>query len=171
MPKLTVSLPDGTEAVHELADDVITIGRVEENAIEITDPSVSSWHAQLSRDDGDYVLRDLGSTNGTRVNNRETAEGEDIKLSDGDTIIFGKVTVLYASETPAPSRQLPVEDSVAALPASASVRPADFANASPFQTKKHRKDSVGVAILLLAIVSLLAFGGVLTLVFGMHSPL
>ena len=88
MPKLTVSLPDGTEAVHDLVEDVLTVGRVDDNMIEISDASVSSRHAQLSKDDGDYVLRDLGSTNGTRVNGRELPEGEDIKLGDGDEVIF-----------------------------------------------------------------------------------
>jgi len=68
MPKLTVSLPDGADAVHDLTEDLITVGRIEDNLIAIVDPSVSSRHAQLAKDDGDYVLRDLGSTNGTRVN-------------------------------------------------------------------------------------------------------
>jgi predicted component of type VI protein secretion system len=171
MPKLTVSLPDGTETVHELLEDVITVGRVDDNMIEIVDASVSSRHAQLSKDDSDYVLRDLGSTNGTRVNGRELPEGEDFKLGDGDNIVFGKVTVLYGSETPAASRPIPVEENVAAVPAAASVRPADFSNASPFQAKKVKRDPAGVAILALGIVALLAAGGVAALIFQMQSPL
>jgi pSer/pThr/pTyr-binding forkhead associated (FHA) protein len=171
MPKLTVSLPDGTEAIHELVEDLITVGRVDDNLIEIADPSVSSRHAQLTKDDGDYVLRDLGSTNGTRVNGREAAEGEDFKLGDGDTIIFGKVTVLYGSEVPAASRPLPVEEGVAAAPAVASVRPADFANASPFQTKKKGRDTVGIALVVASLVALLATGGVIFLITQMPPPL
>jgi pSer/pThr/pTyr-binding forkhead associated (FHA) protein len=171
MPKLTVSLPDGTDAVHELTEDLITIGRVEENTIEIADASVSSRHAQLTKDDGDYVLRDIGSTNGTRVNGRELPEGEDFKLGDGDSVAFGKIAVLYNSEVPAPSRPLPVEESVAAVPAAASVRPADFANASPFQTKKKGGDPVGMALIGLAVVALLAAGGVIAVVLQMASPL
>lgn len=171
MPKLTVSLPDGTEAVHELAEELITVGRIEENMIEIADISVSSRHAQLAKDDGDYVLRDLGSTNGTRVNNRELPEGEDIKLGDGDSIIFGKVTVLYSSEVPAASKRMPEQEGVSAVPAAASVRPADFANASPFQSKKEGLDPKGVAIILLAIVALVAAGGVTALICQMPPAL
>ncbi|MGB8167376.1 MAG: FHA domain-containing protein [Chthoniobacteraceae bacterium] len=171
MPKLTVSLPDGTEVVHELVEEVITIGRVDDNTIEIADASVSSRHAQLSKDDADYVLRDLGSTNGTRVNGREAAEGEDFKLGDGDAVIFGKVSVLYSSETPAPSRPMPVEETVASIPAAASVRPADFSNASPFQTKKKGRDSVGLALIVLAIVALLGAGVVVGLIYKMQPPL
>lgn len=171
MPKLTVSLPDGGDALHELAEDVITIGRVEDNNIEITHPSVSSRHAQLTKDDGDYILRDLGSTNGTRVNGREAAEGEDIKLSDGDSLVFGSVTVLYSSEVPAASRPLPAEENVAVMPAAASVRPADFANASPFKAKKEGADAKGVAIIALSIIALLAAGGVVAMIYQMPSPL
>jgi pSer/pThr/pTyr-binding forkhead associated (FHA) protein len=171
MPKLTVSLPDGTEAVHDLVEDLITIGRVDDNTIEISDASVSSRHAQLAKDDSDYVLRDLGSTNGTRVNGREATEGEDFQLADGDMVIFGKVTVLYSSETPASSRPRPVEETVASIPAAASVRPADFSNASPFQTKKKGRDPVGIAVIALGIVALLAAGGVIALIYQMPSPL
>jgi pSer/pThr/pTyr-binding forkhead associated (FHA) protein len=171
MPKLTVSLPDGTEVVHDLLEDVITVGRVDDNTIEIADASVSSRHAQLSKDDGDYVLRDLGSTNGTRVNGREAAEGEDFKLGDGDSVIFGKVTVLYSSETPAPSRPMPAEETVSSTPAAASARPADFANASPFQTKKKAGDPLGMALIALAVIALLAAGGVIVMITQMPSPL
>ncbi len=171
MPKLTVSLPDGTEAVHDLVENLITIGRVDDNMIEIPDASVSSRHAQLSKDDADYVLRDLGSTNGTRFNGREAAEGEDFKLSDGDQVTFGNVAVLYSSETPAASRPLPTEEHSAPLPAAASIRPADFANASPFQTKKKGSDPAGMAILALSIVALLAAGAVIALIYQIQPPL
>ena len=171
MPKLTVSLPDGTEAEHELLEEAISVGRVDDNLIEIADPSVSSRHAQLTKDDGDFVLRDLGSTNGTRVNGREIAEGEDIKLGDGDTIIFGKVNVLYSSEVPVSSRPRPIEETVASIPAAASVRPADFSNASPFQTKKKGRDPAGLAIIAVGIVALLAAGGVIAMIYQMPSPL
>lgn len=171
MPKLTVSLPDGPESVHELTEDVITIGRVDDNMIEIADISVSSRHAQLTKDDGDYVLRDLGSTNGTRVNGQEAPEGEEIKLSDGFNIVFGKVAVLYSSEVPAASRPLPAEEVVAAVPAASSARPADFANASPFQSKKEGLDPKGVAITIVAVLALLAAGGVAAMAWQMQSPL
>lgn len=171
MPKLTVSLPDGTDAVYDLTTELITIGRVDDNTIEIADISVSSRHAQLSLDDGDYLLRDLGSTNGTRVNGRELPEGEDFKLGDGDSIVFGKIAVIYNSEVPASSRPLPAEEAVSAVPAAASVRPADFANASPFQSKKEGLDSKGVAIIAVAVVALLAAGGVVAMALQMQSPL
>jgi pSer/pThr/pTyr-binding forkhead associated (FHA) protein len=171
MPKLTVSLPDDGDVVHDLVEELITVGRVDDNTIEIADASVSSRHAQLSKDDADYVLRDLGSTNGTRFNGRELPEGEDVKLSDGDQIIFGKVAVLYSSETPASSRPIPAGEEVSSAPAAASARPADFANASPFASKKKASDPAGVALIALSILALLAAGGAVALIFQMQSPL
>ncbi|HZJ17269.1 MAG TPA: FHA domain-containing protein, partial [Chthoniobacteraceae bacterium] len=68
MPKLQISLPDGTQNSFDLIEDTITVGRVEDNMIQIDDASVSSHHAELVRDGDDYLLRDLDSTNGTRLN-------------------------------------------------------------------------------------------------------
>src|SRR5579871_6400353 len=108
MPKLVVSLPDTGDAAHDLTEAVITIGRVPDNVLQIEDISVSSRHAQLTlSDDGDYILRDLGSTNGTELNGRPIAEEEDHKLQDGDKIRFGKIDTSYASENPAEARPLP----------------------------------------------------------------
>jgi pSer/pThr/pTyr-binding forkhead associated (FHA) protein len=170
MPKLTVSLPDGSESVHELNDDQITVGRVDDNMIVIADISVSSHHAELILKDDDYILRDIGSTNGTRCNGRDVPEGQDTPLQDGDSVLFGKVSTLYSSDKAA-ARPLPEESEVAAVPAASSVRPADFANASPFQTKKEKKEASAVAIMAFAGVALLAFVGAVAMVFGMKSPL
>ena len=171
MPKFTVSLPDGSEAIHDLTDDIISIGRVEDNLLPIVDASVSSHHAQLTKDDADYVLRDLGSTNGTRYNGRELPEGEDVKLSDGDQILFGNIGVLYSSETPPASLPIPEEETVTAAPAEASVRPADFSNASPFQTKKKDGDPLGATLIAFSILALLGAGGAVALIYQMTSPL
>jgi pSer/pThr/pTyr-binding forkhead associated (FHA) protein len=171
MPKLTVSLPDSGDVVHDLVEELITVGRVDDNTIAIAHASVSSRHAQLSKDDADYVLRDLGSTNGTRVNGRELPEGEDFKLGDGDTVVFGNISVLYSSETPASSRPIPVGETVTSIPAAASARPADFANASPFESKKKSRDPAGAGLIALGVLALLAAGGAIALILQMQSPL
>src|SRR5207245_10480473 len=63
MPKLVIS-----GITHELVEDLITIGRAPDNMIVIADPSISSHHAQLQLAGDTYRLKDLDSTNGTRVN-------------------------------------------------------------------------------------------------------
>ncbi len=171
MPKLLVSLADGSKS-HDLNEATITLGRVSDNMLQIEDASVSSYHAQLTvGEGGDYVLRDLGSTNGTLLNGKEIAEGDDHRLQDGDKIVFGKIDADYVSENPADARPLPQAEEVAAVVADTSVRPSDFSNASPFQKKRKKRDTVGMAIILAAVVSALAFGGALYLIYGIQSPL
>jgi pSer/pThr/pTyr-binding forkhead associated (FHA) protein len=171
MPQLKVSLPDSGENTHDLSEALITIGRISENALQIEDASVSSRHAQLTLDDsGDYILRDLGSTNGTQLNGKELAPETDHKLQDGDKIIFGKVETRYKSENPAEARPLPEAEEVAAVVAETSARPANFENASPFQTKKTKKDSKGAAIIALAVIAALAFGYALFQIYSIQPP-
>jgi FHA domain-containing protein len=61
------------------------------------DPGISRLHAVLERrGDGDCVLRDLGSTNGTAVNSDPTpiAPNTDVPLGDGDRIHLGAWTTI-----------------------------------------------------------------------------
>ena len=171
MPKLQVSLPDAPETTHELAENEITIGRVEDNILQIADGSVSSHHAVLALRGQDYVLTDIGSTNGTRVNGQDLAPDTEHKLRDGDHIRFGHVETVYLSENASEAQPLPVEEVVAAVPASSSARPANFANASPFQTKKKKSDPAALAILAVSVLALLAFGYAAWLIVEMKSPL
>jgi pSer/pThr/pTyr-binding forkhead associated (FHA) protein len=172
MPKFLVSLHDGSEAVHELVDATITIGRLADNAMQIEDPSVSSHHAELTLgENGDYILTDIGSTNGTLLNGKEIAEGEGHALQAGDKVRFGNIDTAYASENPAEARAMPEAEATVVVPAASSVRPKDFANASPFQTKKKKKDSTGMAILGFAALAILAFLAAVGMIFSMKSPL
>jgi pSer/pThr/pTyr-binding forkhead associated (FHA) protein len=171
MPKLLISLPDSGDATHDLTEPVISIGRVPDNVLQIEDISVSSRHAELTLDEsGDYILRDIGSTNGTQLNGREIAEGEDHKLQDGDKIVFGKIDTAYISENPADARPLPETEEVAAVVAETSKRPADFANASPFQKKKKKKDPIGLVLIIVAVLAILGFGGVVALIYSIQPP-
>src|SRR4051794_16249034 len=82
---------------HELAEDVITIGRAPENMIRLDDSSVSGRHAQLTVTGDSYELRDVGSTNGTCVNG-ETVMTATLKA--GDRIRFGKVEACFECPVP-----------------------------------------------------------------------
>src|SRR5262245_48559023 len=63
-----------------------TIGRGAENSLCLTVTVISRSHAELIRVGADYLLRDLGSTNGSFVNGARVAEQ---MLNDGDTLRFG----------------------------------------------------------------------------------
>ena len=171
MPKLQVSLPDGSETSHELGEDEITIGRVADNTLQIDDASVSSHHAVLRLRGADYILTDIGSTNGTRLNGADIEPDEEHALKPGDTIRFGHIQTVYQSDKATSAQAMPEEAEPAAVVASSSARPADFSNASPFQTKKKQKDPMSVAILAFGIVAILAFVGATLMILGLKSPL
>ena len=103
MPKLSILL-ESSKTTHELTDDRITIGRAPDNMIQIDDPSVSGRHAQLLLIDERYQLKDLGSTNGTRVNSELVT---DVFLRVGDRIRFGKVEARYESDATGEAQPLP----------------------------------------------------------------
>lgn len=69
------------------------IGRAAENTIPIFDDTVSTRHARLAFNKGQWFLEDLGSRNGTRVN--EIPVNEPLVLADGDRIRLGKVVARF----------------------------------------------------------------------------
>ncbi len=75
MAKITLTLADGTELSHELTEDLVTIGRVSDNVIHLNDVSVSSHHAEILSTGNHHILKDLNSTNGTRVNDHSFYQG------------------------------------------------------------------------------------------------
>ncbi len=72
-------VPVGTNGVH--------VGRMPDNALALDDPKVSRYHAVVAWTSVGFVVADLNSTNGTRVN-EEPVVGRSL-LADGDELIFG----------------------------------------------------------------------------------
>ncbi|GAB7183533.1 DUF1707 and FHA domain-containing protein [Kitasatospora sp. Ki12] len=65
----------------------LTIGRIPGSGLRLHNASVSRSHAELRQENGDWVLYDLGSTNGTHVNGRRIAGG--VRVRPGDQVRFG----------------------------------------------------------------------------------
>ena len=153
MPKLAIALED-EKLTHELTEERITIGRAPDNLLQINDPSVSGRHAQLTLVGERYQLKDLGSTNGTRVNGETVTE---VFLRVGDRVRFGKVEARYESDATGEAQALPEANEIEARPAETSEKPADFANASPFPNRKKEKDTVGTAVFAAGAIAIVAF--------------
>lgn len=85
---------DGGER-HELTEDLTTIGRSSECTIRLDHPSVSGKHCAISRSGARYTLRDLESTNGTRLNGESVNE---FRLRPGDLISLGDAKVRFEGE-------------------------------------------------------------------------
>jgi hypothetical protein len=73
----------------------LRIGRDPANGLRLTHETVSRVHAELSRQGGMWVLRDLGSTNGTTVNGRRVIGAAVVR--EGDQIGFGRMTFRLAA--------------------------------------------------------------------------
>ncbi|WP_435612169.1 FHA domain-containing protein [Streptomyces sp. bgisy159] len=81
LPKLLLPHPG---AAHPLR-----IGRDPVNGLRLSHETVSRVHAELSLQGGLWVLRDLGSTNGTTVNGRRVVGAAVVR--EGDQVAFGRM--------------------------------------------------------------------------------
>jgi adenylate cyclase len=86
----------GQRQVVPLAKDEITIGRAPENDLVIHDASISRFHAKIFREGGDWRIVDVGSKNGTHVND---VGNSNAALRDGDEILLGKFPVSFTDNT------------------------------------------------------------------------
>ena len=84
-------LPSGQRIT--LGDTPVTVGRLSECTVPLNDQNVSRRHAEIRPNRQNYVVVDLGSTNGTMVNGSRI-HGE-TALSDGDIISFGSTYVRF----------------------------------------------------------------------------
>lgn len=102
MAKLVVLTQSLAGRSCELAAERTTIGRVEDNAFQIAEPSVSSRHAEILLRGSEIVVKDLNSTNGTFINGEKITEAV---LKPGQTLKLGNVELKLdvPGATPAPS--------------------------------------------------------------------
>lgn len=75
-------------------EQAATLGRVEDNDVVLIEPGISRNHVQIYREQGIYVLKDLGSANGTRLNGEKVVEEE--VLRDGDYISCGQTAIQFS---------------------------------------------------------------------------
>jgi hypothetical protein len=90
LPPGSLLLPTGDRV--PLGEYVVTVGRNEDSTIVLADPNVSRHHAEVRPAGDGFVVVDLGSTNGTRVNGAKVAEH---LLVDGDEVRFGNTVVHF----------------------------------------------------------------------------
>ncbi len=73
----------------------LTIGRAPDNNIVLNDARASSHHAEIRPEGEYYSIVDLGSTNGTFVNDQQIYSGSPRLLQPGDTIRIGDTTFKF----------------------------------------------------------------------------
>ena len=96
MAKITIQVLEGFERGRVFGDlaTPITIGREEDNTIQLNDERVSRFHVKIQEDSGRVILTDLDSTNGTRINGHPVQMRV---LQFGDQMSIGRSLLLYGS--------------------------------------------------------------------------
>ena len=125
MVKLVIQTQGMMGRSHELNVDCTTIGRVEDNAFQIADPSVSSHHCEVHLRGAEVLIRDLNSTNGTFINDAQITESV---LKPGQKLRVGQIELKLETDatppSPAPAPAPSAKPSAPAAPA-APKRPAE----------------------------------------------
>ncbi len=95
-------IPADGSAPFELTRDVVLVGRGDDCDLRVEHKSVSKRHCVLVRTDGLVLLRDLGSTNGTRVNGTRVRRAA---LLPNDQLAFAnfRFTLVFGSMAAKPS--------------------------------------------------------------------
>ena len=162
MPRLIVQSPELSGLVFDLVEGEVTVGRAADNAIHIDHSSLSSHHAVLNATpSGDYSIRDLNSTNGTRINGNKIASQ---KLMRGDLIQLGNIEVYYDSEIGGAQQPLPDPTVGVEYGSASSERPANFTNASPFGKKTDGASGSKLPTIVLGVLGGLAAIGLILVI-------
>jgi hypothetical protein len=86
----SIFLEDGRRV--EIGETPLVVGRMPECDVALSDPNVSRRHAEVRRQGTGFVVADLGSTNGTRVNGAQIKER---LLNNGDEITVGATKLRF----------------------------------------------------------------------------
>jgi hypothetical protein len=92
-PPKTVAVfgDDGSKLESVRLSGQLQIGRAEACQIKLDDTYVSTFHARIFNRDGSWFVEDLGSTNGTYLNQRRVTSP--VELRTGDRVKLGKTTL------------------------------------------------------------------------------
>ena len=145
---------DPTGREHLLVGEVATIGRAVESDIVITSKRVSREHAHVQRQGRRMVLADLGSTNGTFLNNERLLAP--VELRDGDCVSIGDVELTFHDpestylETPFPELEVDASAGIVRVDRQAvALSPKEFALLSFLYERRGQvcsKDEIGIAV-------------------------
>lgn len=131
MPRVIITLPDQTPQPYrfQLDRQSVQLGRGSENDIAINCGSVSVRHAVMERIEGGYQIRDLDSTNGTKLDGSRLPvialrDGLSVKLGDVsfDFSLTDEEKAALAREKPAVESNITAEDPATVKPRSAPDR-------------------------------------------------
>jgi len=95
--KLTITTENGELEEYELTRPTTSIGRQPGNDIVLPTSAVSRYHAQVDAAEGQVFLVDLGTVNGSFVNDQQVEANGRVALKDGDVVQLGDVRLVFSS--------------------------------------------------------------------------
>ncbi|TET92297.1 MAG: FHA domain-containing protein, partial [Desulfobacteraceae bacterium] len=92
MPSLDITTYDGRRYSLQIKKEKITIGRSPDNNLILSEKSISRHHAEIKKMKDGYLLTDLGSYNGTKVNEKSI---QSVLLKHNDKIEIGLTSLIF----------------------------------------------------------------------------
>lgn len=95
MARLIITRQEGNEEILGIEKEEVLIGRDRPgitNDVNLPENTVSRRHARVRRENGHYYVEDLGTVNGTFLNDRRITRA---KLTDGDRIVIGGNVLVF----------------------------------------------------------------------------
>ncbi|MCB9849673.1 MAG: SpoIIE family protein phosphatase [Phycisphaerales bacterium] len=96
MAELIITTMHGRTRTHTLGDDAVVIGRDPGCEVPLDDLGASRRHATIRRENNSYVIKDLGSKNGTLVNDIAVPSAT---LRSGDSILIGSARLVFRDDS------------------------------------------------------------------------
>ena len=161
MPRLVVLSEGFTGRAYDLKVEKTTVGRVEDNAFQIPDASVSSHHCEVILQGEEVLIRDLNSTNGTFINDQPVTEAV---LKPSEKLRLGNIELRLETapaSAPAPAKKVldrtqVMNQGVKASELESETKTIKFDKNSPFQKKSNKSAKVFVIIGILLFIIVIA---------------
>lgn len=163
MAKLVVLSEGLTGRSYELKVDKTTVGRLDDNAFQIPEQSVSSHHCEILLKGSDVVIKDLNSTNGTFINGEKVTEQV---LKPGQILKLGQVEMrLETDGAAAQAAKKQMDQQTRVIPRGVKLNEAEqgagvkFDKNSPFAKKTNKTNMIFIIVgVILACIILALLG-------------
>ncbi len=154
MVRLVILSEGMTGRAYELKAEKTTIGRVEDNAFQIAEPSVSSHHCEIYLKGDEVHVKDLNSTNGTFIDGVQISEGV---LKPGQILRLGQVLLRLESDAPQEKSKAPLSQTTTVVSQGVALtelekgsgKPVKFESTTQFVKKSSK---VNLIFLIIGIV-------------------
>lgn len=156
MPKLVVITVGFNDLSFEVKPEKLSVGRQPDNQVSLPEASVSSHHCELFAKGDDIIVKDLNSTNGTFINEKQLEAGKEVPLRPGQVLRLGQVELRYETgkkQTEQPRTTVKLTDAAASGPTMVISKNSAFAK----KDNKITKISIGIGVVLGLIIIVLLY--------------